>query len=85
MRDITIVDPVEDPGKPSIARGKTGGIPGWGFEEKLKASEPFTLKSITTTPSPAQAAVGSLKSAINKLNGEIAAQRLEAAGIDLIY
>jgi len=82
--DITIVDPVEDPWEAINSKEAKLVVSLDGdFEEKLKASEPFTLKIYyDNSLSRSGGAVGSLKSAINKLNGEIAAQRLEAAGID---
>jgi len=82
--DITIVDPVDDPWEAiNSKKAKLVVSLDRDFEEKLEKNEPFTLKIYyDNSLSRSGGAVGSLRSAITKLNGKIAEQRLEAMGID---
>lgn len=81
--DITIVDPVEDPWEAiNSKKAKLVVSLDRDFEEKLSASEPFTLKVyFDDSLSRSYGSMSVLKSAIDKLNGVIAAQRLEALGL----
>ncbi len=82
--DITIVDPVDDPWEAiNSKKAKLVVSLDRDFEDKLKALEPFTLKIYyDNSLSRSGGAVGALRSAITKLNGTIAEQRLEALGIN---
>jgi sodium transport system permease protein len=82
--EITVVDPVEDPWEAiNSKKAKLVASLDRDFEDKLENSEPFTLKIYyDNSLSRSGGAVGALRSAINKLNGIIAEQRLEALGIN---
>lgn len=82
--DITLVNPVEDPWEAiNSKKAKLVVSLDKDFDEKLENGEPFTLKIYyDNSLSSSGGAVGTLESAIDKLNGKIAVQRLEAMGIN---
>jgi len=82
--DITIIEPVADPWEAiNSKQAKLVVSLDRDFKKKLEALEPFTLKVYYDgSLSRSGGAVGSLMSAIDKLNEGIAVKRLEAMGIN---
>jgi len=82
--DISIIEPVADPWEAiNSKQAKLVVSLDRDFKKKLEALEPFTLKVYYDgSLSRSGGAVGSLMSAIDKLNEGIAVKRLEAMGIN---
>jgi len=82
--DITIIEPVADPWEAiNSKQAKLVVSLDRDFKKRLEALEPFTLKVYYDgSLSRSGGAVGSLMSAIDKLNEGIAVKRLEAMGIN---
>ncbi|HOK42262.1 MAG TPA: ABC transporter permease [Thermoclostridium caenicola] len=82
--DITIIEPVADPWEAiNSKQAKLVVSLDRDFKKKLEALEAFTLKVYYDgSLSRSGGAVGSLMSAIDKLNEGIAVKRLEAMGIN---
>lgn len=82
--NIILTDPVEDPWD-AINSKKVKLVVEIerGFEAKMQASQPFTMKIIyDNSQARSGGATGVLESAIQKVNDAIAQKRLEALGVD---